>query len=77
MTDVVQVVGVFRDRGQARMAVAEALRQGLDVPARDALVEDPTGVHVTVCTTAKPEDARRLLLEYGAYTASMSQPEAG
>ena len=69
-----QVVGIFRDRGQARLAVAEALRQHLDVQAPRALVEDAAGVHVTLHTTEQVEDARRLLLEYGAYSASVQEP---
>jgi hypothetical protein len=54
------------------MAVAAALRKGLDVHEPDALVEDADGVHVVLRTTGAPEDARQLLLEYGAYSASMS-----
>ena len=69
-----QVVGIFRDRGQARLAVAEALRLHLDVQAPHALVEDAAGVHVTLHTTGQVEDARRLLLEYGAYSASVQEP---
>jgi len=72
MTDVHQVVGVFRDRGQARLAVTAARRKGLEAPAPDALVEDADGVHVILRTTGAPEDARQLLLDYGAYGASMS-----
>jgi len=69
-----QVVGIFRDRGQARLAVAEALLQALDVHAPDALVEDADGVHVILNTTGQIDDARRLLLEYGAYSASVQEP---
>ena len=72
-----QVVGIFRDRGQARLAVAEALRQALDVHAPDAVedaVEDAHGVHVILHTTGQIDDARRLLLEYGAYSASVQEP---
>jgi hypothetical protein len=69
-----QVVGIFRDRGQATLAVAEALRQHLDVQAPHALVEDAAGVHVTLHTTGQVENARRLLLEYGAYSASVQEP---
>lgn len=69
MADYRQVVGLFRDRGQARLAVAEALRHGLDTPGSEALVEDAEGVHVILRTNGQPEAARRLLLEYGAYRA--------
>jgi hypothetical protein len=72
MTHVRQVVGVFRDRGQARLAVAAARRKGLDAPAPDALVEDADGVRVVLRTAGAPEAARQLLLDYGAYSASMS-----
>lgn len=72
-----QVVGIFRDRGQAGLAVAEALRQHLDVQAPHALVEDAAGVHVLLHTTGQVEDARRLLLEYGAYSASVGEPGPG
>ena len=52
--------------------MAAARRQGLDVPAPDALVEDAADVHVILGTSGAPEDARQLLLQYGAYSASMS-----
>jgi hypothetical protein len=72
MTDAHQVTGLFRDRGQAGLAVAAARRQGLDVQAPDELVEDASGVHVVVRTSGAPEDARSLLLTYGAYSATVS-----
>ncbi len=72
MTDVREITGVFRDRDQAKLAAAAARRQGLEVPAAEDLVEDAAGVHVILGTTGAPEDARQLLLEYGAYSASMS-----
>ena len=71
MTDFRQVVGVFRDRAQARLAIAAAQRKGLDVPAPDTLVEDAAGVHVILHTTGALDDARQLLLDYGAYSASI------
>jgi hypothetical protein len=70
-------VGIFRDRGQAGLAVAEALRQTLDVQTPDALVKDAEGVHVILHTTGQVEDARRLLLQYGAYSASVLEPGPG
>jgi hypothetical protein len=72
VTNVHDVVGVFRHRGQARHAAAAAQRKGWHTPAPDALVEDADGVHVILHTTGAPEDARQLLLDYGAYSASMS-----
>ena len=72
MTELREITGVFRDGAQAKLAVAAARRQGLDVPAPDGLVEDAAGVHVILGTTGAPEDARQLLLQYGAYSASMS-----
>jgi hypothetical protein len=72
-----QITGIFRDRGQAQLAVAEARRQGLDVHEPELLTEDSDGVHVILLTTEGVEDARRLLLEYGAYRASVLQPGAG
>jgi hypothetical protein len=73
VVDTRRVVGIFRDRGQAKLAVAAALRLALDVQAPHALVEDADGVHVVLHTTGQPEDARRLLLEYGAYSASVRE----
>ena len=72
MTELREITGVFRDRGQAKLAVAAARRQGLEVPAPEDLVEDAAGVHVILGTTGAPEDARQLLLQYGAYSTSMS-----
>jgi hypothetical protein len=72
-----RVVGVFRDRSQAKLAVAEALRQAMDVQAPHALVEDADGVHVILQATGQLEDARRLLLEYGAYCAFGARPRSG
>ena len=46
MVQARQIVGIFRDRGQARLAVAEALRWGLDVHIPDALAEGAHAVHV-------------------------------
>ena len=74
MADFQQVVGVFRDRGQAELARAAARRKGWEVPEADALVEDAAGVHVRLRTSGPPEDARQLLLRYGAYSAVISQP---
>ncbi len=74
MAEARLVVGIFRDRGQAKLAAAAALRQAFEVDEPEALAEDASGVHVTLHTTAKPEQARRLLLEYGAYSVSEVEP---
>lgn len=68
-----EVTGTFRDASQARMAVEAARRRGLQTPDPASLPQDADGVHVSVQTAADVEDARRLLLEYGAYAASISQ----
>ena len=72
MTETHQVTGLFRDRGQAVLAVAAARRQGLDVEMPDDLVEDASGVHVVLSTAGGTDDARSLLLTYGAYSATVS-----
>jgi hypothetical protein len=72
-----RVEGVFRDRGQAKQAVAAALRQALDVQTPHALVEDESGVHVILHTTRHVAQAVRLLLEYGAYSAAEREPGPG
>jgi hypothetical protein len=77
VAEVHQITGIFRDRGQARLAMAEARRQGLDVEEPELLTEDADGVHVILRATGGVEDARRLLLEYGAYRASVLEPGAG
>ena len=71
MADIRQVEGLFRDRGQARLALAAARRQGFDVPTPDKLVEDAAGLHVVLGTSRAPEDACQLLLDYGAHSASV------
>jgi len=70
MPEMRQVEGVFRERSQAVLAMGAARRQGLEVPTPEDLAEDAAGVHVVVATGA-PEDTRRLLLDYGAYTAAV------
>ena len=72
MSDAREVIGLFRDRNQARLAIAAARREGLYVVGPDPLTEDPDGVHVVLRTTGAAEDARVLLLTYGAYRASTS-----
>jgi hypothetical protein len=72
MTSSQQVVGVFRDRRQAELAIAAARRKGLDVPECEDLFEDAAGLHVVLRTTTAAAEARRLLLDYGAYSATIS-----
>jgi hypothetical protein len=66
------VVGVFRDVAQARLAVAAARKQGMQTVDPDRMVQDAAGVHVSMHATGSAEEARRLLLEYGAYSATIS-----
>src|SRR5260370_17420521 len=70
MAQACQVVGFCRDRGEARLAVADAMRQRLEVHAPDALVEDADGVHVILYTAVDVDYPRRLPLEYGANRVS-------
>jgi hypothetical protein len=49
---------------------------GLDVYEPELLTEDADGVQVVLHATGKVEGARRLLLEYGAYRASVLEPGA-
>ena len=73
MDDSHNVAGLFRDRGQATLAVAAAQRKGLEVVGSpNDLPEDASGVHVVLRTTGSPDAARVLLLTYGAYAASVS-----
>jgi hypothetical protein len=65
MTDRPRVVGLFRDARQAEQAAAEARRRGLQVG--DETVQDADGVHVVVHAASNPDDARQLLLQFGAY----------
>jgi hypothetical protein len=72
MTNLHVVEGVFRDRGQAALAIAAARHRGLHVPECEDLFEDAAGQHVVLRTTTAAEEARRLLLDYGAYSATIS-----
>ena len=67
-----EVRGLFRDMGQARMAAIAAGRRGMDAANSDQLVSDAEGVHVVIRTPDAPEAARALLLEYGAYSATIA-----
>lgn len=73
VADLRQLTGVFRDTNQARMALAAAKRRGLSTPDPAALPQDADGVHLSIQTAGDVEDARRLLLEYGAYAVKISE----
>jgi hypothetical protein len=53
------------------MAVDAAHRRGRDAGDPDQLVRDADGVHVSLRTPDSAEAARTLLLEYGAYSATI------
>jgi hypothetical protein len=72
--EVHEVAGVFRDLTQARLAVEAARKRGMRPTDPDSITQDAAGVHVNVRTTGSPEEARRLLLEYGAYSATIASP---
>jgi hypothetical protein len=44
----------------------------MDAANSDQLVSDAEGVHVVIRTPDAPEAARALLLEYGAYSATIA-----
>jgi hypothetical protein len=67
-----EVVGVFRDGDQAKLAVEAARKRGMETVDPDSMAQDAAGVHVSVRTTGSAEQARQLLLEYGAYSATIS-----
>jgi hypothetical protein len=71
-SEVHEVGAVFRDLNQARLAVGAAHRRGMQTTDSDRLVQDAAGVHVTVRTAGLPDRARQLLLEYGAYSATIA-----
>jgi hypothetical protein len=71
-SEVHEVVAVFRDLNQARLAVESARRRGMQTTDSDRLVQDAAGVHVTMRTAGSPDRARQLLLEYRAYSATIA-----
>ena len=66
-SDIHLVAGVFRDLTQARLAVKAARQRGMH---SDDPVQDAAGAHVTVRTGGSADEAKQLLLEYGAYSAT-------
>jgi hypothetical protein len=71
--EVHEVAGVFRDPAQARLAVEAARKQGIGTVDPDSMLQDAAGVHVNLRTSGSPDQARRLLLEYGAYSATIAR----
>ena len=69
-SEVHQVAGVFRDLRQAKLAVAAARRRGMQTNDPDSIFQDAAGAHVNVRTPGSADEARQLLLEYGAYSAT-------
>ena len=69
-SEIHQIAGVFRDLTQAKLAVAAARRRGMQTNDPDSIVQDAAGAHVTVRTSGPADEARQLLLEYGAYSAT-------
>jgi hypothetical protein len=64
-SDIHEIAGVFRDLTQARLAVNAARKRGWQ--ASDP-VQDDAGAHVSLRGSA--DQAKQLLLEYGAYSAT-------
>ncbi len=69
-----EIVGLFRDAGQAHLAVTALARKGLLVASPDELQEDADGVHVRVRPGERLDEARELLLRYGAYDVREAVP---
>ena len=67
-TEMHQVASIFRDPMQARLAVEAAHKRGMKADVPDSMVQDADGVHVSVHTRGSAEEARQLLLDYGAYS---------
>jgi hypothetical protein len=65
--DIHEIAGVFRDLTQAKLAVKAARGRGWQTSDP---VQDGAGAHVTLRTDGSAEQARQLLLEYGAYSAT-------
>jgi hypothetical protein len=70
-TEMHQVAGIFRDPVQARLAVEAARKRGMATDGITSMVQDSAGTHVNVRTGGSAEEARALLLEYGAYSATI------
>lgn len=72
MTESQHVVGVFRDRRQAELAIYAARRRGLAaLVSNQPLDQDAPGFHVLLRGVGAPDELRELLLDYGAYTAGV------
>jgi hypothetical protein len=50
--------------------VAAARRRGMQTNDPDSIFQDAAGAHVNVRTPGSADEARQLLLEYGAYSAT-------
>ena len=69
-SEVHEIEGVFRDLTQARLAANAARKRGWQTNDPDSIVQDAAGAHVMVRTGGSADEARQLLLEYGAYSAT-------
>jgi hypothetical protein len=69
--EVHEVAGVFRDLAQARLAVNAARKRGMHTDDPESIVQDGDGAHVRVRTSGSADASRELLLEYGAYSATI------
>jgi hypothetical protein len=74
MSELHRVTGMFRDAGQARLAIDAARQKGMLPPDPDNLPQHASGVTVIIQTAGSVEDARHLLLAHGAYSAVISGP---
>jgi hypothetical protein len=70
-SEIYEIAGVFRDLTQARLAINAARTRGMDTNDAANIVKDGAGFHVQVRTSSSPDAARQLLLEYGAYSATV------
>ncbi len=66
-----EVAGVYRDLTQARLGLKAARRRGMETTEDADIVQDTDGFHVRVRTSGSTDAARQLLLEYGAYSATV------
>ncbi len=67
-----EVAGVYRDLTQARLGLKAARRRGMETTEDADIVQDTDGFHVRVRTSGSTDAARQLLLEYGAYSATVA-----
>ncbi len=66
-----EVAGVYRDLTQASLGLKAARRRGMETTEDSDIVQDRDGFHVRVRTNGSTDAARQLLLEYGAYSATI------